>query len=287
MEERLQRWVQRHGWDRAAPFYPSLWEPQLAPAHDAVLAGAALSRGEAVLDAACGTGVLALRAAQQVAPGGRVVGVDTSARMVEIARQRAREGRAESTSFIRNEFENLLLPGGSFDAVLCALGLMYMPDPRQALQVMRRLLRPGGRVGIAVWGRRSHCGWSAVFSIVESEVRSDVCPLFFQLGEGGVLAAICAEAGLGVTAQRRIETLLEYADADQACAAVFLGGPAALAWARFDEPTRRRARGQYLETIEAWRHGQGYAVPGEFVVVTAATPSDPRFESRSDLCPPS
>ncbi len=283
MEPRLQRRVQRYGWDRAAPFYPSLWESQLAPAHDAVLAGAALSRGDSVLDAACGTGALALRAAQQVAPGGRVVGVDTSARMVEIARQRARECQAESASFIRNEFENLLLPGGSFDAVLCALGLMYMPDPRQALQVMRRLLRPGGRVGIAVWGRRSHCGWSAVFSIVEREVSSDVCPLFFQLGEGDALEAFCVEAGFGFTGHQRIATRLEYADAEQVCAAVFLGGPAALAWARFDEPTRRRVRGQYLDAIEAWRHGRSYSIPGEFVVVTAATPSD----FRSDSCPAS
>ncbi len=274
MEPRLQRRVQRCGWDRAAPFYPLLWESQLAPAHDAVLAGASLSIGEAVLDAACGTGALTLRAAQQTAPSGRVVGVDTSARMVEIAQQRARERRVGQVSFVRSEVESLVLPGRSFDAVLCALGLMYMPDPRQALQVMRRLLRPGGRVGLAVWGRRAHCGWAAVFSIVESEVRSDVCPLFFQLGEDNALEAICAEAGFGVTAQRRIATLLEYADADQACAAVFLGGPAALAWARFDEPTRRRVRGKYLEAIEAWRHGLGYAIPGEFVVVTAATSSD-------------
>jgi ubiquinone/menaquinone biosynthesis C-methylase UbiE len=218
-----------------------------------------------------------------VAPGGRVVGVDTSARMVEIARQRAGEGRAESASFIRDEFENLLLPGGSFDAVLCALGLMYMPDPRQALQVMWQLLRPGGRASIAVWGRRSHCGWSAVFTVVESEVRSDVCPMFFQLGEDRVLEALCTETGFGIVAQRRIATLLEYPDADQACAAAFLGGPAALAWARFDEPTRRRARSKYLEAIEAWRFEQGYAIPGEFVVVTVATPSD----FRSDSCPAS
>ncbi len=282
MEPRLQRRVQRYGWDRAAPFYQSLWESQLAPAHDAVLAGAALSSGDAVLDAACGTGALTLHAAQQVASGGRVVGVDTSARMIEIARQRAGAHQASHVSFIRNEFEHVVLPGRSFDVVLCAFGLMYMPDPRHALQVMRRLLRPGGRVGIAVWGRRSHCGWSAVFSIVESEVRSDVCPLFFQLGEGGAFETLCTETGFGLVAQQRIATLLEYADADQACAAVFLGGPAALAWARFDEPTRQRARGKYLEAIETWRHGRGYAIPGEFVV-TAATPSD----LRSHSCRPS
>ena len=291
MEPRLQRRVQRYGWDRAAPFYESLWESQLAPAHEAVLAGASLASGEAVLDAACGTGALSLRAAQQVAPSGRVVGVDTSARMVEIARRRARQSQAgqagqagqaaqaSQASFIRDELENLALPCRSFDAVLCALGLMYMPDPRQALQVVQRLLRPGGRASIAVWGRRLHCGWSAVFSIVESEVRSDVCPLFFQLGEDSALATLCTEVGFGVTQQRRIATRLVYPDAEQACAAVFLGGPAALAWARFDEPTRRRAREKYLEAIEPWRHGRGYAVPGEFVVVTAATPSDLRSDS--------
>ena len=273
MEPRLQRRVQRYGWDLAAARYEALWQAQLAPAHQAVLDGASLMPGEAVLDAACGTGLVTLRAAQQVGPNGVVVGVDTSGRMVEVAQRHARACNCTNTSFMRNDLENLALSDASFDVALCSLGLMYMPDAGQALQVMRRALRPGGRLAVAVWGPQARCGWSSVFSIVETEVTSDVCPLFFRLGASGALAALCADAGFEVTDERRIAVSLSYADADEACAAVFLGGPAALAWSRFDANARDRARQRYVDAIEAWRDGPGYEIPGEFVVITAAVSS--------------
>ncbi len=62
--------------------------------------------------------------------------------------------------------EALTLPDAGFDVVLCALGLMYLPDPPQAMREMRRGLRPGGRVGLAVWGERARCGWAALLKIV-------------------------------------------------------------------------------------------------------------------------
>lgn len=65
------------------------------------------------------------------------------------------------------------LRDAGFDLALCALGLMYMPNPVQALREMWRVLRPGSRVGLAVWGERSRCGWSAVFPIVDAEVASE------------------------------------------------------------------------------------------------------------------
>jgi hypothetical protein len=62
---------------------------------------------------------------------------------------------------------------------------------------------------------------------------------------------------------------LAYADADEACNAAFVGGPVALAWSRFDAPTRARVRDRYVASIEAWQHAQGYRIPGEFVMVAA------------------
>jgi len=272
MESRLQRRVQRYGWDLAAAEYEALWQAQLAPAQIELMARAAPAPGEQVLDVACGTGLVALDAARAVGPHGRVLGVDLSGRMVDAASRRALQRGIANASFARMDAEQLGLPDAGFDLVLCALGLMYVPDPERAVREMRRMLRPGGRIGLAVWGERSHCGWSPVFPIVDAEVASEVCPLFFRLGQQDTLVRLCADAGFEAVAEHRIATTLHYADGEEACNAAFVGGPVALAWSRFDAQVRARVRRQYVEAIEPWRDGRRYRVPGEFVVVTAAMP---------------
>ena len=273
MEPRVQRRIQRYGWDLAAREYEPLWQAQLAAAHVRLMQCASLAPGHRVVDIACGSGLITLPAAAAVGPGGEVVGVDLSSRMVDSARRRARAMKLSNASFQRMDAEQLDLPDASFDAAVCALGLMFMPDPAQAVREMRRVLRPGGRLAIAVWGERKRCAWAALFPIVDEEVASDVCPLFFNLGQDDTLACLCASAGFEAIEQHRVVTTLEYADADAACSAAFIGGPVALAWSRFDDRARARVRARYLASIAPWRRGDGYRLPGEFVVVSASVPA--------------
>jgi len=269
MDARLQRRIQRYGWDLAAAQYEALWQAQLADAQAALLAAAALRPGERVLDVACGTGLVSFAAARAVGGTGHVLGVDLSGSMVDAARQRARQRGVPNATFARMDAELLALPDASVDVALCALGLMYLPDAEQALREIRRVLRPGGRLVAAVWGERARCGWAPLFEIVDAEVASEVCPLFFRLGQRDTLARACAETPFTAVAEQRIATTLVYAGADEACGAAFIGGPVALAWSRFDAAVRERVRARYLEAIAPWRDGRGYRVPGEFVVVAA------------------
>jgi ubiquinone/menaquinone biosynthesis C-methylase UbiE len=273
MDARLQRRIQRYGWDLAAVDYESLWQAQLAEAQDAMLSLASPAVGERVLDIACGTGLVSFEAARAVGPRGHVLGIDLSERMVDAADRRARQLELSNCRFSRMDAEALALPDASFDAALCALGLMYMPDPEQALRQMCRVLRPGGRVSLAVWGERANCGWSALFPIVDAEVASDVCPLFFRLGHQDALARLCTDAKFTDVRHRRITATLTFTDADAACDAAFVGGPVALAWSRFNEEVRTRVRARYLDAIKPWRHGRGYRIPGEFVIAAAVAPS--------------
>ena len=272
MDARLQRRVQRYGWDLASNDYDPLWQEQLAPARAGLLALAKLAPGEHVLDLACGTGLVTLDAARSVGPHGTVLGTDISGQMIEIARQRAADQQLSNATFQRMDAQTLDLPDATFDVALCALGLMYVPEPHQAVKEWRRVLKPGGRVVVAVWGKRVNCGWSPVFPIVDAEVETDVCPLFFSLGEPDALAQLCSDAGFERLRQRRIATVLSYANADEACDAAFVGEPVALAWSRFDAQVRARARARYKHAIEPWRRSQGYRLPGEFVVVAGANP---------------
>ena len=268
MDARLQTRVQRYGWDLAADDYEPLWGAQLAGVQQDLAASAALAPGERVLDLACGTGRVTDLAAAAVGPRGRVLGVDLSQRMVDAACRGARP----NTDFVRMDAQQLALPDNSFDVVLCSLGLMYLPDPAQALREALRVLRPGGRLALSVWGERSRCGWAPLFEIVDAEVSSEVCPLFFGLGQQNALARLCSGMGMLEVCERRQSTILRFEDGAQACGAAFVGGPVALAWSRFPEATRQRVQARYLNELAPWRDGTGYGVPAEFVIVTAAAP---------------
>ncbi len=272
MDQRLQQRVQRYGWDRAASFYEQSWSRQLAPAQDLLLAMAALQPGERVLDIACGTGLVTFRAAEQIGDSGAVVGTDISDAMTEACRAAALERGLGQARFERMEAEHLALPDASFDVVLCALGMMYVTDFAGSIREMMRVTKPGGRAVSAVWGKRDRCGWAEIFPIVERRVQSDVCPLFFQLGTGDMQKLLFANAGFAEVESERITTVLEYENGEEACLAAFAGGPVAMAYSRFDEATRTGAYAEYLQSIAAFQRGDGYAIPGEFVVTRGVRP---------------
>src|SRR5262245_4280905 len=266
MEPRLQRRVQRYGWNKAAAHYEGFWSDQLRPAQDLMLSMAALKPGERVLDIACGTGLVTFRAADAVGKTGFVAASDISEDMVAAVAATA-ASRGITGDFRRMDAETLEFPDASFDAVVCGLGLMYVAEPPNALREMRRVLRPGGRGAAAVWGARKNCGWAEIFPIVERRTASDVCPMFFALGTGGTMAESFRSAGFSDVREERVSVPIVFPTADAAIGAAFIGGPVALAHSRFDDASRDSAYAEYLESIAMHRRGDAYHVPGEFVAV--------------------
>ncbi|MEM9682896.1 MAG: class I SAM-dependent methyltransferase [Pseudomonadota bacterium] len=267
MDAKLQKRVQRYGWDKAAATYEAGWKESLADAQAELLDLARPMPGERVLDLACGTGLVSLRLADAVGPSGQVVATDISDRMIDHIRRVAIALGLTQVDAFRAEAETLdMVPDASFDLVTCALGLMYVTDTATAIAEAYRVLKPGGRAVFAVWGERAKCGWADLFPIVDARVRSEVCPLFFRLGTGSTLAREMEAAGFADIETSRVTSRLPYADDAAALEAAFVGGPVALAYDRFDEATRDAAHREYLASIAAFRGPTGYRIPGEFVI---------------------
>ncbi|MFD2892748.1 class I SAM-dependent methyltransferase [Flavobacterium chuncheonense] len=269
MKPELQRRVQRYGWDKAAAYYEHSWQKQLQPAHDLLLSKTNIQPSDHILDIAAGTGLLTFRMHEQIGPQGKIIATDISDEMVKIGSETVIAKHLKNVTFERMDAENLNISSESIDLVTCALGLMYLPDPDKCLSEIYKVLKPSGRVVVAIWGSRKNCGWAEIFPIVDARVSSDVCPMFFNLGESNVLQYTFEKAGFNAIEIAKIETLLHYSTADEACKAAFLGGPVALAYSRFDETTKTAAKKEYLDSIASYKTQKGYEILGEFVIGSA------------------
>jgi SAM-dependent methyltransferase len=193
--------------DRArtpAEIYDELFVPALFQQWGGIIADAVrIGPGDRVLDVACGTGVLACAALDRVGLQGAVAGLDANPDMLSVARRKAtrvewREGKAESLPYA----------DASFDAVASQFGLMFFDDRAAALREMMRVLRPGGRMAVAVCDAVEHSpGYALLVRLLQRLFGDRVADAFrapFVLGDPIRLKSICAEAGIdGASVARR------------------------------------------------------------------------------------
>ena len=148
-----------------------------AEAAEAMLALTRPQPGERVLELACGPGGLGLAAAERVAPGGEAVLSDVVSEMTSIAAARASELGLHNVTTKELDLEQIDEPDASYDVVLCREGLMFVPDPARAAREINRVLRPGGRFAVAVWGLRDLNPWlGVVFDAVSAQLGTPVPP---------------------------------------------------------------------------------------------------------------
>ena len=137
----------RQQWEAAAPGW-ARWEPTIAtwmgPATEVMLAMAGVEVGARVVDLASGAGSQTLLAAQRVGSDGEVVANDIADTMLRHVEGKARSAGLSNVTTVLGAAEELNLTAGSFDAVVCRVGLMLFVEPATALAAMHRALRPGG-----------------------------------------------------------------------------------------------------------------------------------------------
>ena len=185
--------MEKSGWESAVAEYDDaftrLTTQSITPLLDALQAGP----GTRLLDVACGPGHLAAQAAQR---GARVLGIDFSLPMVELARQ-----RHPQLEFREGDAEALALPDAAFDAVAMNFGLLHLGRPERALAEAARVLAPGGRCAFTVWAAPPQtAGMSIVLKAIEAHGRGDVplppAPPFFHYSDARVASEALQTAGL-------------------------------------------------------------------------------------------
>ena len=197
------RAAQKAGWDSAAGAWQrhaGLIDKHARHVTGRMLEAAAPLPGERVLELACGPGGVGTAAAARMGTG-EVVVSDFSEAMVAAAAERAAEATGAKVTARVLDMEAIDEPDASFDVVLCRMGLMLVPDPARACAEIARVLRPGGRAAVAVWGAREHNPWLAILlDAVGQEFGIEMPPPGvrgpFSLGDPAELTAALAGGGL-------------------------------------------------------------------------------------------
>jgi ubiquinone/menaquinone biosynthesis C-methylase UbiE len=160
-----------------------------------LLRAADVTPGMRVLDIATGTGLSAEAALAAVGPTGHVTASDLSPAMVDKARERL--SNTVNTSASVEDGQALSFQDGSFDAVLCNLGLMFFPDPVRGLSEFRRVLLPGRRAAVSVNTVVERSYNHQINEIIAQYVPSlrEAVTRTFALAEASRLQSLFAEAG--------------------------------------------------------------------------------------------
>lgn len=189
----------------AAEVYEELFLPALFSQWAGKVADSLeLAPGQRVLDVACGTGVFAREAVERVTPLGSVVGLDINEGMLAVAAR-----KAPAVEWLCAPAEALPFERASFHRVASLFGLMFFEDRPGAISEMLRVLRPGGRLTLAVWGSLGETpGYAAVTALLDRLFGSDVADALrapYNLGTEEVLRSLFDEAGVEVAEIRRVE----------------------------------------------------------------------------------
>jgi len=214
---------QRELWAVGAKAWMRWWAPFEAGADalsQSIVHAAGVGPGMRALDLCTGLGEPALRVARAVGPQGRVVGADIARAMLEFAAARAREAGLANARFVELEGERLAFAAASFDAATFRWGPMLMDDPLACLRELRRVLKPGARLGVSVWATGKEVPFIAIAGAVAEEVGGiekppPDAPGPLRMGRAGVLEQALVDAGFEDVRCEPVEVRMQFKSAGE------------------------------------------------------------------------
>lgn len=269
----------REHWDRCAQGWDAnsnrlrRW---LREATDAMLEMAEVKTGARVLDVAAGAGDQTLDIAERVGTSGTVLATDLSAGVLRLAEKKLRSAGYSNVEFSVQDGECLTVADRSFDAAICRLGLMFLPNPAKGLSEMRRALKPGGRSCAMVFSAPDKNPTISIILSTALKYAGQRMPNpyqpgdLFSLGRPGLIDELYSRAGFRdvtttkVMAPFILPSVQDYLDFVRTSAS-----PVLQILSRLGEAQQAAAWAEIGERLAQFNTSTGWAGPNELLLTTA------------------
>ena len=276
MQPREQNVVDR--WRESASYWEKHREmirQMFAPVTQALVDDARITSGLTVLDVATGPGEPALSIAALVSPEGAVVGVDPVQGMIDAARREATRLEIRNARFDVASADHLPFSADAFDAVISRFGVMFFPSPADGIREMLRVLKPGGRLAMAVWHTAESnpffCLSRIVAQYVDSPPPAPDAPDAFRFASPGKLRDVFVEAGIHDPSERlfrfAIEAPVSLEDFWTLRCEISENLREAVAALSPEQATEAKRQG--IEALRPFSTGEGMSFPAEVLIVRA------------------
>ena len=224
--------------------------------------------GQTLLELAAGAGDTGFEAAAQLGGEGRLISTDFSPAMVDVARRRGAELGVGGVEYRVLDATDMDLEDDSVDGVVCRMGYMLMSDPQRALAETRRVLRPGGRVVLGVWGppERNPFFTSVALPVIRAghlPPPDPAQPGIFHMAPPGRVQQMLESAGFTAVRVEEVPVTFAVPDVDAYLEMVRdTAGPLAMVLRGLDDDARRELREQVETTVAPFGSSDGIVMPG-------------------------
>ncbi len=260
------------GWDQ--------WRAQLAealtPVREWLIRELAPHPADTVLELGAGTGDTGFEAAAILGWGGRLISSDFSAEMIDVARRRGAELGLENVDYLVLDAERMALDADSVDGVLCQSAYMLVANPAAALAETRRVLRPGGRVALSVWGAPERNTWGSIGGMIlvqrgYMQLPEPGAPGVFSMASEERTRALLEGAGFVAVRTEEVPVRFAFRDIDDYERwLIDVAGPFAIVLRGLPEGEREVLKAKLAEAFVPFATDGGYELPGSALCAVAS-----------------
>jgi enediyne biosynthesis protein CalE5 len=262
----------RTTWNESAVPYIKLME-RMAPFTGELLKRVKIVNGMKILDIGTGPGEPAMTLSGKVGNDGHVTGIDLSEKMIDLAKQAAKQNGVQNVSFLVMNAEDLKFPEGSFDLALSRFGFQIFTNPEKAAKEACKILRKGGELGVAVWstGDKVPAMHVLVEPMMENVTPDETgyIPTPYELGGPGELVQLFLNSGFESATEDRITKILHVRDSEDYFELFLKGTPLGHSLSEEEEGVQKEILRKTKLNLEKWKTDNGFAIPAEVVIVIA------------------